>query len=312
MIKYYVTKNGSLENIEEPIKDCWINMVHPTEKEISEITSLYHIEEDDLRAALDEEEASRLTREDDYTLVLVDIPSVEEKNGKKRFITLPMGIILAKDAIITICLETTPILNQAIKKKNADTKFRARFILQILLENAKQYLKNLRQISKQSEQLEAVLHKDIDNATLLEMMELGRSLLYFMTSLKGNNAVIEKLTKMPSITKYEEDEDLLEDLLVECRQATEMADTYSSVINGTMDGYASVISNNMSMVQKFLATASVIIAVPSIIFDAYGMNISANGGVPFITSKHAFFIIVAIAMIAMVIAQQYLKHKKNY
>lgn len=311
MIKIFVTKKNVLEQIEEPVKDCWISMIHPTEKELQEIEEKYKIESDDLRAALDEEETTRITKEDNYTLILVDIPSIEEKNGKNRFTTIPLAIIMAKDALITVCLESTPVLNfnTKVRKSTIDTKLRTRMLLQILLENAKLYLKNLRQINKQSEQLEIVLHNSVENPALLEMMELGRSLLYFTTSLKGNNAVLDKLTKSKTITKYEEDEDLLEDVVVESKQALEMADTYSGVINGLMDAYSSIISNNMNVVQKFIAIAAVVISIPSMIFDAYGMNID---GVPFENSPFAFVFIIVVALIASGLVYQYFKHKKMF
>ena len=311
MIKYYITKKGVLESIDEAVKGCWINMVHPTEKECQEIETKYGIDPDDLRAALDEEETSRIAKEDDYTIMLVDIPSIEERDGKDRFVTIPLGVIVAKDVLITVCLENTTVLNFVKKNKpDVDTNFKTRMVLTILLENAKLFLKDLRIINKKTEQLEQDLHKSIENAVLLELMELGKSLLYFNTSLKANSAVLEKLTKFQSIKKYEEDEDLLDDVIIENRQASEMADIYSGVINGMMDAYASVISNNMNVVQKFLATASIVIAIPSIIFDAFGMNI--GGYVPFENNLHQFGIILSVALVASMVTIQYLKHKKMY
>lgn len=311
MIKYYITKKGVLESIDEAVKGCWINMVHPTEKECQEIEDKYNIDPEDLRAALDEEETSRIAKEDDYTIMLVDIPSIEEREGKDRFVTIPLGVIVAKDVLITVCLENTTVLNFVKKNKpDVDTNFKTRMVLTILLENAKLFLKDLRIINKKTEQLEHDLHKSIENAVLLELMELGKSLLYFNTSLKANSAVLEKLTKFQSIKKYEEDEDLLDDVIIENKQASEMADIYSGVINGTMDAYASIISNNMNVVQKFLATASIVIAIPSIIFDAFGMNI--GGIVPFEHNIHQFGIILFVAIVASLLTIQYLRHKKMY
>ena len=310
MIKIYLTKDGKLETIDKPQKGCWINLVHPTEKELQEIEDKYHIESDDLRAPLDEEEASRFTKEDDYTLVLVDIPTIEEKNGKNRFSTIPMGIIVASGALITVCLENTPVLHFNNKaSKTINTNLKTRMLLQILLENAKLYLKYLRQINKESEQLEIELKRSIENPVLLEMMDLGRSLLYFTTSLKGNNAVLEKLNKVSSVTRYEEDEDLFEDVMIESKQASEMADTYSGVINGMMDAYSSIISNNMNVIQKFIAIAAVVISIPSMVFDAYGMNIE---GVPFENSPKAFVIIVILALLASFLVYQYFKRKQMF
>ncbi|MBQ6560241.1 MAG: magnesium transporter CorA family protein [Erysipelotrichaceae bacterium] len=310
MMKIYLTKDGKLETIDKPQKGCWINLVHPTEKELQEVEEKYHIESDDLRAALDEEEASRFTKEDDYTLVLVDIPSIEDKNGKNRFTTIPMGIIVANEAIITVCLESTPILRFNDKmSRNINTKLKTRLLLQILLEDAKLFLKYLRQINKESEQLEEKLKRSIENPVLLEMMELGRSLLYFTTSIKGNNAVLEKLNKVSAITRYEEDEDLFEDVMIESKQAGEMADTYSGVINGMMDAYSSIISNNMNVIQKFIAIAAVVISIPSMVFDAYGMNIE---GVPFENSPMAFPIIVILALFASFLVYQYFSRKRMF
>ena len=310
MIKIYMTKNGKLETLEKQQKGCWINMVHPSEKELIEIEEKYNIEPDDLRAPLDEEEASRITKEDDYTLVLVDIPNIEEKNGKNRFSTIPLGIIIAKGAIITVCLESTPILNFTGRAgRNIDTTLKTRMLLHILLDNAKLYLKYLRQINKESEHLEIELKRSIENPALLEMMELGRSLLYFTTSLKGNNTVLEKLSKTASVTRYEEDEDLFEDVVIETKQASEMAETYSGVINGLMDAYSSIISNNMNVIQKFIAIAAVVISIPSMVFDAYGMNID---GVPFENSPNAFIIIVIVALFASFLVYQYFKRKRMF
>ena len=310
MIKIYMTKNGSLEVLEKPQKGCWINMVHPNEKELIEIQEKYNIDADDLRAPLDEEEASRITKEDDYTLVLVDIPNIEEKNGKNRFSTIPLGIIITKGALITVCLENTPVLHFTGRAgRNIDTTLKTRMLLQILLENAKLYLKYLRQINKESENLEVELKRSIENPALLEMMELGRSLLYFTTSLKGNNVVLEKLSKTASVTRYEEDEDLFEDVVIETKQASEMADTYSGIINGLMDAYSSIISNNMNVIQKFIAIAAVVISIPSMVFDAYGMNID---GVPFENSPRAFPIIVVLALFASFLVFQYFKRKKMF
>ena len=310
MQRIYISKDGKLELIEKMQKGCWINLVHPTEKELQEIEEEFHIESDDLRAALDEEEASRFTKEDDYTLVLVDIPNIEDKNGKDRFSTIPLGIILADQAIITVCLESTPVLNFNNKtSKNINPKLKTRMLLQILLEDAKLFLKYLRQINKKSEELEVELKRSIENPVLLEMMELGRSLLYFTTSIKGNNAVLEKLNKVSAITRYEEDEDLFEDVMIESKQAGEMADTYSGVINGMMDAYSSIISNNMNVIQKFIAIAAVVISIPSMVFDAYGMNIE---GVPFENSTWAFPIIVVLALLASFLVYQYFSRKKMF
>ena len=267
-------------------------MTNPSEEELEKIQDLYNIDPDDLSAALDEEETSRIDVEDGYTLILIDIPTVEVRNDKNRYVTIPLGIILLQDSIITVCLEDTPLLNLFTGKRASQfsTHMKSRFIFQILFANAKLYLRYLRSINKQSESLEKSLHDSTENSVLIDMMELGKSLLYFTTSLKATDAVLDKLTKTPSIKRYPEDEELLEDVIVENHQALEMSEIYSGILNGMMDAYASIISNNMNVVQKFIAVATVVLSIPNIVFGAYGMNLALEG-MPLARSRFAFLII---------------------
>ena len=313
MTKIYLTQDGVTDIISEPAKDCWICMTNPSEEELDAVLDMYNIDPDDLSAALDEEETSRIEVEDDYTLVLVDIPTVEVRNDKNRYVTIPLGIILLKDAIITVCLEDTPLLNLFTGKRASQfsTHMKSRFIFQILFANAKLYLRYLRSINKQSETLEKSLHDSTENAALIDMMELGKSLLYFTTSLKATDVLLDKLTKTATIKRYPEDEELLEDVIVENHQALEMSEIYSGILNGMMDAYASIISNNMNVVQKFIAVATVVLSIPNIVFGAYGMNLALEG-MPFATSKYAFALIIGISIILSYITYLYFQKKKMY
>ena len=203
MKKIFKTFEAEMRQIAEPEKDCWISLVKPTEKELAEVAEQYCIEPDDLRAALDEEERSRIELEDNYTLILVDIPAVEKSKGKDIYTTEPLGIILAKDAIITVCLEETPVL-YALKQKHANelrTHMRTRFVLQILYRNASLYLQYLRVINKLSDKIEQKLHGSTENRELIELLELEKSLVYFTTSLRSNEVVLEKLLKSDRVKK---------------------------------------------------------------------------------------------------------------
>ena len=313
MTKIYLTQDGVTDIISEPTKDCWICMTNPSEEELEKIQDLYNIDPDDLSAALDEEETSRIDVEDGYTLILIDIPTVEVRNDKNRYVTIPLGIILLQDSIITVCLEDTPLLNLFTGKRASQfsTHMKSRFIFQILFANAKLYLRYLRSINKQSESLEKSLHDSTENSVLIDMMELGKSLLYFTTSLKATDAVLDKLTKTPSIKRYPEDEELLEDVIVENHQALEMSEIYSGILNGMMDAYASIISNNMNVVQKFIAVATVVLSSPNIVFGAYGMNLALEG-MPLARSRFAFLIIIIISIILSYITYLYFQKKKMY
>lgn len=313
MTKIYLTQDGVTDIIAEPTKDCWICMTNPSEEEREVIQNLYNLDPDDLSAALDEEETSRIEVEDNYTLILVDIPTVEVRNNKNRYVTIPLGIIHTSDAIITVCLEDTPLLNLFAGRKGNQfsTHMKSRFIFQILFANAKLYLRYLRSINKQSETLEKSLHDSTENSSLIEMMELGKSLLYFTTSLKATDNLLDKLTKTATIKKYPEDEELLEDVIVENHQALEMSEIYSGILNGMMDAYASIISNNMNVVQKFIAVATVVLSIPNIVFGAYGMNLAIEG-MPLARSPYAFALIIGISIILSYIVYLYFEKKKMY
>jgi magnesium transporter len=313
MIHIFKTIDNAIHQIEEPEKDCWISMIHPDEAELTSIAERYCIDIDDLRAALDEEERSRIETEPTYTLVLVDIPKVEKKDDKERYATQPLGIFLTKEAIITVCLEDTPILNSIGGKRTREfrTNMKTRFVLQILYRNASLYLQYLRSIDRRSEMVESRLHGSTRNRELIELLELEKSLVYFTTSLRGNEVVFEKLLKNENIKKYPEDTDLLEDVIVENRQAIEMANIYSGILSGMMDAFASVISNNLNIVMKFLAVVTIVLSVPSLIFSAYGMNVNV-GGMPFASSPYGFAMIILISIVMSIVVSLYFSKKNMY
>ncbi|MEG1524261.1 MAG: magnesium transporter CorA family protein [Clostridia bacterium] len=313
MIKIFKTFTDGMRTIDVPEKDCWISLIKPTEAELLEIANRYEIEPDDLRAALDEEERSRIESEDNYTMVLVDIPSIERRNDKDWYVTEPLGIILTKEAIITICLEETPVLSAMKNKRSHEfhTHMKTRFVLQILYRNASLYLQYLRSIDKKSEEVERKLHDSTQNRELIELLELEKSLVYFTTSLRSNEVVLEKLLKVESVKKYPEDTDLLEDVIVENRQAIEMANIYSGILSGMMDAFASVISNNLNIVMKFLAIVTIVLSVPTMIFSAYGMNVSMDG-MPFSNVWYGFPLIILISIALSVIVALFFIKKKMY
>lgn len=249
--------------------------------------------------------------EDNYTLVLVDIPSVEERNGKDWFVTIPMGIITTNDVLITVCLEDTPVLSSFMDGRVRDfhTFMKTRFILQILYRNATQYLQYLRIIDKKSEVVERKLHQSQKNEELIELLELEKSLVYFTTSLKSNEVVLEKLLRTERVKKYPEDTDLLEDVIIENKQAIEMANIYSGILSGTMDAFASIISNNVNAVMKFLATVTIVMSIPTMVASFYGMNVNTRG-MPFADSPFGFLIVLGLAiLLSLVVA--YIFNKKD-
>lgn len=296
MIDILKTTEGTLTKLNAITEGCWINMTDPSATELIEMSEKTGIDINHLRASLDEEERSRIEVEDDYTIIVVDIPSIEKKHDKDRFITIPLGIIVAKDFLVTVCLEETPILKCFIDGRVRDfyTNKKTRFILQILYRNASTFLQHLRTIDRKSDEIERKLHISTQNRELIELLELEKSLVYFTTSLRSNEVVFEKMLKIESIKHYPEDEDLLEDLIIENKQAIEMANIYSGILSGTMDAFASIISNNQNIVMKFLAVTTIVLSIPTMIASFYGMNFI---NIPGREHPYGFYIVTAAALL---------------
>ncbi len=312
MIKYFDAHASSVSKLVGMRSGCWISMIDPTEEEIAFVCEHAGVEADAILPALDEEERSRIEIEDNYTLILVDIPTTEEKNNKQVYITIPLGIVVTKDYIITVCTEENAIFSHFEKGriKNFYSKMKTRFILQILYRNASLYLQYLRSINKKSEIVEKRLHHATENKELIQLMELERSLLYFSTSLKGNQVVLDRLQKVETIKLYEEDEDLLEDTIIENNQAIEMANIYSGVLSGMCDTFASIISNNLNVVMRILAVVTIVMSIPTMVFSAYGMNVS-DIGMPFSRSPWGFLIIISICVVlSVIVALVFIKFKR--
>ena len=313
MVRMFRTSDGAIHEIQEPQDGCWVALTNPTATEIFEISEQFQIEVDDLRAPLDEEERSRIEVEDTYTLILVDVPMIEERNDKAWYGTIPLGIIVTDKMIFTICLEDTQVLTRFMegRVRNFYTYMKTRFILQFLYRNASMYLRYLRIIDKKSEQVEEKLHMSTRNQELMELLELEKSLVYFTTSLRSNEVVLEKLLKVESIKQYPEDTDLLEDVIIENKQAIEMANIYSGILSSMMGTFASVISNNLNVVMKVLSVITIVMSIPTIVFSAYGMNLSPSG-MPFSADKWGFIVVILLSILVSIVAAVILSKKKFF
>ncbi|WP_394404605.1 magnesium transporter CorA family protein [Streptococcus sp. 20-1249] len=290
MKQIFLSTITDLEEIQTFQPGAWINLVNPSQSESMEVAEHFNIDITDLRAPLDAEESSRIVVEDDYKLIIVDVPILEERNNMTYYVTIPLGIILTEDSIITTCLEKLPLFDQFIhhRLRNFYTFMKSRFVFQILYRNAQLYLSALRTIDRKSEEIESQLHEATKNEELIVLMELEKTIVYFKASLKMNERIVKKLSGSSSLLrKYEEDEDLLEDTMVETQQALEMADIYGNILNSMTQAYASIISNNQNTIMKTLALATIVLSVPTMVFSAYGMNFKGNA-IPFNDIPHAF------------------------
>lgn len=278
MIKYFKTINNAVTEIASVENGCWISVIAPDENEIQGLIAELKLDAGFVRSSLDEEESSRIENEEDQTLIIVDY-AYAETDAKKAMIysTMPMGIILTPTNVVTISLRDNIILSELSSGviRNVQTHLKTRFVLMILLRIATKFLQYLKQIDKISYFMERQLHKSLKNKELIQLLDLEKSLVYFSTSLKANEITLEKILRGRVIKLYEDDQDLLEDVLIEIKQAIEMADIYSSILSGTMDAYASVISNNLNIVMKRLTIITILMAIPTIVFSYYGMNVDS-------------------------------------
>ncbi len=309
MIRYYKTIEDKLEKLNSFENGCWINLVEPSQSEINEIVDLLNIDIESIKAALDEEERSRIDVEDNHTLILIDIPIDESDENSSHYTTIPLGIILVDNTIITVCTAQSKIINDFIVGHIREfyTFKKTRFILQILHKNATYYLNYLRRINKMTTVIEKEIYNSMKNKELFQLLELEKSLVYFSTSLKANELVLNKMVRTPSIKKYSEDEDLLEDVIIENKQALEMATIYGDILSRIMDAFSAIISNNQNSVMQFLTSVTLIFSIPTIVSGLFGMNV---GGIPYGSDPNGFWIVILITtLISLVITFLMSKNK---
>ena len=304
MITLYKTDNSIIREVDNYENDIWIKMTSPSNEESNFISQKYSIDLDHIKAALDNDESARIEIEDGYTLILVDIPVSERRGEHNEYTTIPLGIILCEDTIITICARETNILKAFVQKriKEFSTKKRMRFLYQILFRNAIEYQVDLRKIDKKRTQIEE--HKE-----LIELHELESNLVYFATSLRSNGLILEKLTRYSRIKQYPEDRELLEDVIIENKQAIEMTAIYRDIINGTRELVSTVINNRLNNVMKLLASITIVMAIPTIISGLFGMNVNSVG-MPFSASPWGFAIICGITVLICVVVLIVLKRRR--
>ena len=311
MLSIYRTDESIIKKMSSFEDGVWVRLVNPTGKELRQVADQYDIEVEDLATALDEEESSRISLEDGYTLILVDIPSPEVRHEKKMYTTIPMGIILKQNAIITVCREESPVVEYFTRNKVKDfsTKKKMRFIYQLLLRSASLYQAYLRGIDKKRIVIEERAGKDTKDSDIIDLHELESTLVYFATSLRSNSIVLERLRRYKRIEQYPEDMELLEDAMVEYQQAIEMTVIYRDIVDGTRELLSSVMDNKLNNVMKYLTSITLVMAIPTIISGIYGLNV-AEEWMPCAQVPFGFEIICGIMVIICIITMWILKKKR--
>lgn len=283
-----------LKAYDEIESGVWINLINPSDNEVDLVSKSTGIPETMIKTALDEEETAHIDYDGSYRMIVVDIPIIEEANDSYVYNTIPLSIITGKSYILTVCLKETSIISDFLEArvKNFSTRKLIRFILQILYKNSVKFLSYLKQIDKTSHRIQTELNKSMKNKEIFQLLELEKSLVYFSTASKSNQTVIEKIAKFEEIKDLTEELNLLDDLIIENRQAIEMCNIYREILIGTMDAFASIISNNVNIVMKLLTIITIILSIPTLIASLWGMNVP----VPFETNPIGFYIVLIITI----------------
>ncbi len=314
MIQIYKSSNEhdpTLKLLDTIEPGCWINIVAPSDEELILTSKKTGVPIEFLKAPLDDAETSRIEIEDNNIAVIVDIPFTEMEDNSLTYDTYPLAIIHTDTLLITICLKNSKILTDFCngKIKSFYTFKKSRFILQILNRISTYYLLYLRQIDKKSLMIEKRLHKSMKNRELIQLHSLEKSLVYFSTSLKANEATLEKMLKLDVMQKYDDDTDVLEDVIIENKQAIEMTEIYSNILASTMDFFASVISNNLNIVMKILASVTILLSIPTIISGIFGMNVKVPFGEE---NPYGFSIVMAGIVVTCIICAIFLYKKDMF
>ena len=293
MIKIAQFSEKGFVSVDQIGKNCWINASCPTTAELENLATDLDIPLDFLTDSLDADERSRIETENDAILIVIRVPKVTENGSEVPYSTMPIGIIMKKDYVLTVCaLDFTEILDLSNRRlKYFASENRIHFILNIFLKASLLYLKYLKEINKRTAEVEMELQRSMKNEALIKLLNIEKSLVFFTTSLRSNELMMERLVKIRSLDLNADDQDLLEDVIIDNRQAIEMANIYSNILSGMMDAFASVISNNLTIVMKFLTSVTIILMIPTLIASIYGMNVE----LPFQHSSHAFFITLGIS-----------------
>ncbi len=310
MMRIYKTEleTGTLNELKEMEEDCWIHLVHPTLDEVKQVCAKTGADERLISKVLDEEELSRIEVEGESTLIVLNIPYLVDHAHKNKYRTLPLGIIHTNRYIITIILKENKLFEDFENGNIRDfhTEKKTRFTIQLLLRISQGYLFGLDEMNKDIERQEHQLAKATKNQELIEMLNIEKSLVYFMGSLKYNQATLERLSKGNVIPFYEEDKDLLEDAMIESNQAIEMATIYKEIMASTTETYASIISNNLNVIMKFLAGITIVFSVPTMVASFMGMNVPLGD---FATNPASFFILILISLGVALLIAYWLKKK---
>jgi magnesium transporter len=297
-----ITIYRSIENCLVPVNDyesgAWINVVNPTPQEIDDLVARFTIPSDFLTDPLDVDERARVEREEGNILILLRTPRKESVEADIPFTTLPIGIILTHGLVITVSLFEVDVVREFLtgRVRNLTTQNIPRFVLLLFMRTSLLFLRYLKEINRMTTLVEKDVHLALQNAQLINLLNHEKSLVFFITSLRSNALMLEKFNTSGWVKMDEDDRDLFEEVVIENKQAVEMANIYSSILSGMMDAFASIISNNLNVIIKLLTTVTIILMIPTLFSSIYGMNVA----LPFQESPYAFFLVIGLSFITAI------------
>ena len=289
--------------------DTWIELINPTSDEIKKVVTKTKVDEDLIRKMLDTEELPRVEQGENGTLIVIDAPYLEGEEEEHQYTTYPLGVIISNNGyVITVTPKKVKVLDDFKNNKVLDfrTAKKTKFLIQILYKTASNYLRVLKVVNKEIEEKEKVLKKSMKNEDLIDLLEIEKTLVYFTTSLKANEVVLDKLSKGTIVDFYDDDKDLLDDAVIENKQAIEMSGIYNNILNSIKDTYETIASNNLNNAMKFLAGITIVLSIPTMISSFLGMNIQLGD---IMTNKYGFIIIIVLSLVVSLVIAFLLKKK---
>jgi len=308
MITIFRTTNRKLEEISRPEPGCWINVVDPTEDELAFLLKEFPFTEEYLYDPLDIDEKARAERDEDVLFTLIKIPHFQGKKDEAPFVTIPLGVIMNNDYIVTITKEDNVIVQEFENNrvKNLNTSKHYRFLLLILLKTATKFLSHLREINKTVDQIEDDLQSSMRNQDIFDLLKYQKVLIYYTTALKSNELMMARLNRLQLIRTYEDDEELFQDVVTEFQQAIEMTNIANNILLQMTSAYASIINNNMNKIIKTLTLITIVLYVPTLIASFFGMNVPVPGQ----NSPSAYLVIIGISLaISVIILAMFMRRK---
>lgn len=292
--------DGLLDTFTEFERNSWIHLTNPTREEVASVSQNTGVPAEIINVALDPEEFAHTDIEDGNYMVVLDIPVIDKEKDVYVFSTIPIGLIYNKDYFISVCLKENSIIKDmwSNRVKGIETCKQVRLLLQIIQRTVFKYLQYLKRIDKNTDQVQVKLQQSVENSELFELLDIEKSLVYFATSLTGNDRILSKIYRSNEFKKFEEDEDLLDDVINDNKQAIEMCSIYRNILSGTMDVYASVISNNLNIIMKTLTLITIILTIPTVLASLWGMNVP----VPLAHNINGFWLICIISLILALVS----------